>query len=86
MSQAWLKTYYGAKAGDLMPTLIFDGKTKAVVRLQRTGAKSKAGVAYVGITKFGRHGFTPHVALFEGAATKAALEDMKAWLAREDGK
>lgn len=83
---SWLNQYYNADdLKSLSPMILAEGKTKAVVRLQRTGRKTgKPSVAYVMLQKNGRHNTSSQVALHEGPASPDTLKKLVERLQRED--
>ena len=86
MSPAWLSRYYDAPTRDVLnPTIVFEGKKKAVIRLTKRKSRTGGGVAYVGVEKTGRHHTSKHIALHEGPAGKQDLQRMAEWLAKVDG-
>jgi hypothetical protein len=77
---AWLDRYYGKDADSLNPTVIFDGKKLAVVRITNAGGK----VGYVLLKKGGKHNNSKHISLHDGVAKPADFVAMRARLLRED--
>ena len=75
----WLDRYYGKDISSFSPTVIFDGKNRAVVRI-----RSNRTVGYVLIKKSGKHNVTQQIPLHDGAASKADFEAMKRRLDTED--
>jgi hypothetical protein len=83
----WLKDYYGGKDfGLLGPAVEIDGKTHAVVKLQRRASRGYASVGYVLIKKRGKHNASDELSLHEGLASKDDMTTMKKVLEQEDGK
>ncbi len=83
---SWLNSYYSQDdLKNLSPIIVAEGKSKAVVRLQRVGRKKgNTSVAYVMVNKDGRHNFSSHVALHEGPASQDQLRRMVSRLQKED--
>lgn len=81
----WLKKYFSKDDFDfLSPTVVVDGKKKAIVRLTRTGAQGHSGVGYILVDKNGRHSVSTHKSLHEGVPSAADMERMKETLKKED--
>jgi len=81
----WLSRYYDKPTREVLnPAVVFEGAKKAVVRLNKKRTKTGGGVAFVGVTKTGRHHVSQHVALHEGPATKDDLRRMQDWLTKAD--
>ncbi len=82
----WLQEYYGQDIDLLNPSVVKEGKTYAIVKIQKTdrvpGSYSKVG--YVLLRMTGRHIATPHVSLHEGTPTDADLSRMYATLLEYD--
>jgi hypothetical protein len=76
-----LDRYYGKDVETLAPTIIFDGKQWAVVRITNAGGK----VGYVLIKKAGKHNNSKSIPLHDGPAKPAEFAAMRARLLREDG-
>ena len=75
----WLMRYYGADAAELRPSVVADGRNKALVLLRR-----KSELAYFIVSKSGKHNFSVPIAVHQGAASPEQVEAMKARLVRED--
>lgn len=76
---AWLLRYYGADFEELRPSVVAEGKNKALVMLRR-----KSEIAYFIISKGGKHNFSTPIAAHQGAASPEQVEAMKQRLAKED--
>ncbi len=85
----WLARYYGKEAKTLNPTIIFEGKSKAIVRLcrSRIADRTSSNVGYVLIDKNGSHSTSVHKSVLEGMPSRMAdFDKMKKLLAEEDSK
>ena len=81
----WLKKYFGKDDMDfLSPTIIEQGKKKAIVRLTRTGSRGFSGIGYILVDMNGRHSVSAHKSLHEGVPSAADMERMKLQLKKED--
>lgn len=80
----WLERYYGKDFDFLNPTVVFDGKKKAVVRLTRSGSRQYSGIGYVLLDKNGNHLASTPKSLFEGVPSQQDLDRMKEVLKKED--
>lgn len=75
----WLTTYYGKWSRELHPSVVFDGKDFAIVRLTYPGKQ-----AYVLVRKNGNHDASTHTVLHEGLAADGDYAKMRASLAAKD--
>jgi hypothetical protein len=77
---SWIEKYYGKDwMKKLSPTVVLDGKTRAVVRV--VDGKSSG---FVLVQKNGAHGVTPQEVLFQGLPTAIAYAAMRKRLAETD--
>jgi len=85
MSSAWLRKYYTEEEmKKFAPTVLFDGRTKAVIMLRalRNGAQQ---VGYILVSKNGKHNVSTHEALHEGFASTTDIGKMRRRLTEVDG-
>jgi hypothetical protein len=82
----WLADYYGKDVDVLNPTVLIEGKTHAVVRLQKIGARGSSSVGFVLIRKGGSHQTSPCEPLGEGVTTTELVNKMTKRLAEVDDK
>lgn len=75
----WLKNYYGKSFETFDPTVIQEGKFKAIVRIVKDGS-----LAYVLVRKKGTHEASPHVPLFQGTPNADDITRMQNILFNED--
>lgn len=84
---SWLETYYGKDFDKFQPTVVFEGKRWAVVRLSRNAPqKGYSSVGYVLIQKRGTHASSVYVPLHEGVATQTQLDEMAKVLAKKEAE
>jgi hypothetical protein len=76
----WLTSYYGEKwTKELHPSVVFDGKDFAVVRVTYPGKQS-----YVIVRKTSTHDASTHLVIHEGLANEGDYARMRAALAAKD--
>jgi hypothetical protein len=81
MSDVWLKKYYDlAWRKRLNPSIVYDGKSFAVVRVT-----DESKIGFVLLQKTGRHGVTYAESLHEGVPQAADFIKMKEALKKADG-
>jgi hypothetical protein len=77
---AWLSKYYGPKWKKILsPVVQYEGKNKAIVRVQDDDS-----FGFVLVQKNGAHGVTPHEVLFLGTPTTLAYAAMHKRLKEAD--
>jgi hypothetical protein len=69
---------------DLSPTIVFDGRSKAVLLL-RSQRKMGMSLGYILVSKNGKNNVSPHESLHEGLASPTDLANMRRRLAEVDG-
>jgi hypothetical protein len=80
----WLTRYYAADELDtLRPTILFEGKSKAVVML-RANIEGATRIGYVLISKNGKNNVSTHEALHEGPAALTDISRMRRRLTEVD--
>lgn len=81
MSSLWLSRYYSPDDMQaLAPTVLFDGRTRAVLML-----RTKKGIGYVLVPKNGKNNVSRHESLHEGPASPTDLSKMRRRLTEVDG-
>lgn len=83
---AWMRKYYTPEElASLNPSVLMDGKQYAVLKLTMGTGKGVARVAYIGVKKSGRNGFSSHEPLWDGPASSDIMKTFRAWLEKADG-
>lgn len=82
---SWLTRYYTPEEmASLNPTVIFEGKAKAVVML-RAKTEGSIQVGYILVSKNGKNNVSRHESLHEGPASTSDLGKMRRRLSEADG-
>lgn len=77
----WLKRYFSKTDFEqLNPSVLFEGKRYAVVRVHRDGV-----AAFLGVWKGGRNDLTAAEPLLQGNAKPEQLKKFKDWLSKKEG-
>lgn len=82
---AWVQKYYTpAEISALNPSVIMDGKLHAVLKLTTGSGQGVAKIAYIGVKKTGRNGFSTHEPLWDGPASSEVMKTFRQWLEKAD--
>ena len=79
----WLRRYFGEEFAKLSPSITFEGKNYAVVKLQKT-TRGFNGVGFILVDKLSSHSSSRHVSLHEGMPSASDLTRMKAALDKKE--
>jgi hypothetical protein len=81
----WLTRYYGPEdLKTLSPTILFEGRTKAVLML-RSQRKIGMSLGYILVSKNGKNNVSTHESLHEGFASSTDIAKMRRRLSEVDG-
>lgn len=85
MNPPWLTRYYSPEdLKALSPTILFDGRTKAVLLLRSQGRMGLT-MGYILVSKNGKNNVSTHESLHEGPASPTDISKMRRRLTEVDG-